>query len=325
MNYKKKLKKFKKIKAISMLAQYIGMERLKNPNNPVGEDNEKRDDSQPIPWHPAFVEAIQMELDAYRDVLEFYPEYQLTSEPLRIDCVVIKKTKNVRIEKNIAAIFREVNLLEYKSPDDYISVGDFYKVYAYACLYASFERVSVTSLTISFVGSRNPRKLLGHLKNIRGYKVEETSPGIYTVCGDILPIQVIDSRRLSAEENLWLRDLCYKLDTNEVKRLLNEVSRQGKAARIGAYLDIITRANTKNIQEALKMRNNQLTLDEVLENVGLKAKWEARAEARGVALGKEEEATVIAKKMLYSGFPLETVVSITELDPEKVRGLYSEG
>ena len=44
-----------------------------------------------------------MELDAYRDVLEFYPEYQLTSEPLRIDCVVIKKAESVRIEKNIAA------------------------------------------------------------------------------------------------------------------------------------------------------------------------------------------------------------------------------
>ena len=65
------------------------------------------------------------------------------------------------------------------------------------------------------------------------------------------------------------------------------------------------------------MSNPQLTLDEIFENVGFRAKWEARA--------KEEEATAIAKKMLYSGFPLETVVSITELDPEKVRELYTEG
>jgi hypothetical protein len=60
-----------------------------------------------INWHPAFVEAIQMELSDYKDNLEFHSEYQLTSEPLRIDCVVIKKPPDLVIEKNIAAIFRE--------------------------------------------------------------------------------------------------------------------------------------------------------------------------------------------------------------------------
>jgi hypothetical protein len=33
-----------------------------------------------INWHPAFIEAIQMELAAYRDCLEFHSEYQLTSD-----------------------------------------------------------------------------------------------------------------------------------------------------------------------------------------------------------------------------------------------------
>ena len=60
-----------------------------------------------IPWHSAFVEALQLELEAYQDALEFFPEYQLTAEPLRIDCVVIKKAKDAVITKNIAAIFRE--------------------------------------------------------------------------------------------------------------------------------------------------------------------------------------------------------------------------
>ena len=60
------------------------------------------------------------------DVLDFHPEYNLTSEPLRIDCVVIKKAKGAVIEKNIAAIFRGVNLVEYKNPTDYLSIDDFY-------------------------------------------------------------------------------------------------------------------------------------------------------------------------------------------------------
>jgi hypothetical protein len=77
-------------------------------NKKPGKQRRRHDadnETQRIAWHPAFVEALQMELQAYRDVLEFKIEHQLTAEPLKIDCVVIKKAKNVVIKKNIAAIF----------------------------------------------------------------------------------------------------------------------------------------------------------------------------------------------------------------------------
>ncbi|MDR2376358.1 MAG: hypothetical protein LBD96_07970 [Treponema sp.] len=76
-----------------------------------------------VSWHPAFLEAIQLELQAYWRQLEFKAEYQLTSEPLRIDLLIIKNPKNLLITKNIAVIFRGTNIIEYKSPDDYISTG----------------------------------------------------------------------------------------------------------------------------------------------------------------------------------------------------------
>jgi len=91
-------------------------------------------------WHPAFFEAIQLELDEYRHALQFTYEHYLTTEPLKIDVVIIKKTGNIPIRKNIAAIFREVNILEYKSPDNYISIKEFYHVYGYACLYQSLNQ-----------------------------------------------------------------------------------------------------------------------------------------------------------------------------------------
>jgi hypothetical protein len=267
-----------------------------------------------ISWHFAFIEALQMELYEYRDTLEFYPEYQLSSEPLRIDCVVIKKARNVSIKKNIAAIFREWNLLEYKSPGDYVSVADFYKVYGYACLYTSFRRVPVSGLTISFVESRYPKKLLKHLQKERGYMIAETVPGIYTVSGDILPIQVIDSRQLPAEENLWLKSLSDGLNLEELKQISAEIVRQDKAASIAAYRDVIARANVGIIQEAFMGKRSSLTLEQVIENTGLGAKWEARA--------KESEALTIAQNMVNLGLPIETVVSATRLDPEKVKMLY---
>ena len=280
----------------------------------VMENNSSKDDElSRIAWHPAFVEALQMELDAYKDVLEFHPEYQLTSEPLRIDCVVIKKVKDIVIKKNIAAIFREWNLLEYKSPGDYVSVDDFYKVYGYACLYTSFKQVPITSLTVSFVESHYPRKLLDHLRNERGYKIAETSPGIYTISGDILPIQVIDSRKLPLEENLWLKNLSEELDFLAFKQISGEIVRHGKAVKIAAYLDAIGQANYKLIREAIRMSN---ALEKVFEEVGWIAKWEAK--------GEERKALAIAQNLVNLGLPVETVVSATQLDPEKVKALYHQ-
>ena len=238
----------------------------------------------------------------------------MTAEPLRIDCVVIKKLKNITIEKNIAAIFREYNLIEYKSPDDYVSVNDYNKVYGYACLYASFENVPIEKLTVSFVESRYPKKLLAYLKNTLGYAVAENSPGIYTVKGGMMPVQVIDSRRLSASENIWLRSLNKRLDIPAFRLISAEMERHYKNARILAYMHAVTHANSGVMQEAIQMSKTAVTFDEVMENLGWAAKWEAKAE--------ERKAFSIAQKMASSGFPPETVISMTDLPPEKIKGLY---
>jgi hypothetical protein len=167
-----------------------------------------------------------------------------------------------------------------------------------------------------FSGSRFPKKLLRYLQKERSYTIDETSPGIYTINGDILPIQVIDSRRLSADENLWLKSLSDELNLSEVDQISTEIVRQGKTVRIAAYWDTIIRANARTIQEVLM--KDKLTIEQVLENAGLTAKWEAR----GRAEGRTEEALSIAQNMVNLGLPPETVVSATQLDPEKVKALY---
>jgi len=266
-------------------------------------------------WHPAFFEAIQLELNEYRHALQFIYEHHLTTEPLKIDVVIIKKTANIPIKKNFAAIFRKVNILEYKSPDISITVKDFYHVYGYACLYQSLNKdVDISDITLSFVESRHPRELIKHLTKKRNFSVEETSPGIYIVRGDILPIQIIDSRQLSAEENIWLKELDNRLSAPQLHRILEEITRLGKTVQAKAYLDIIMRANEKNLLEALKMGRSALpTLDEVLENIGLTALWEAK--------GKEEKALEIVRNMLKSGFPVEQAAALSGLDVERIRAL----
>jgi hypothetical protein len=44
-----------------------------------------------IQWHQAFFNAMRLELANYADILEFKSEYQLNTEPLRVDAVIIKR------------------------------------------------------------------------------------------------------------------------------------------------------------------------------------------------------------------------------------------
>jgi hypothetical protein len=181
-------------------------------------------------------------------------------------------------------------------------------------------------LTLTFVESRYPRELLGHLQEVRGYTVEERWPGIYIVRGDILPIQIIDSRRLSGEENIWLKDLDNKLDAPEMRRITAEIERQGKAARIKAYLDVIIRANKEILKEDARMSYDPLkSLEKTLVEVGFSTKWETigetRGEARGLVRGEEKKAAEIAGNLLKNGFSVEQTAALAGMDIVKVKAL----
>jgi hypothetical protein len=280
-----------------------------------------RDDTH-TSWHPAFVEAIKLELHQYGDILEYTPEYQLTKEPLRIDVVIVKKRKNVPIKKNIAAIFRGHNLIEYKSPTDYIAPEDFYKVYAYACLYATVEpKAAEAGLTITFVGSRYPRKLVEHFKQFRQYVVEKSSPGVYSVKGDPVPMQIIDTRELPEEENIWLAKLDNRLDQTGARKIIREINRLDKAGQIGAYIDALYNANFAVMEEASKMFDINAVLKTPFEDAGYVTRKMILTAEKTRAEAKAE----IVQNALAQGIPLETVAAITELEIEKVREIAELG
>jgi len=183
-----------------------------------------------------------------------------------------------------------------------------YRVYAYACLYASLMETPISSLTITFIVSHFPRNLFAHLKKVRGCKVEETCPGIYTVNGDILPMQVIDSRKLSAYENLWLEGLRKQLSPLEVIRLAKGSAKQEKA-HVRVFMSAIATANFKAVEEAMNMSSAAKSLEEVLVRTGITARE------------KERNSLEIAQNLINLGYPLEDIASATRIDIEKVKDL----
>jgi hypothetical protein len=258
----------------------------------------------PIPWHPAFVQALKLELEQYKDALEFSSEYQLNAEPLEIDLVIVKKAPDLVIEKNIARIFRRVNILEYKSPEDYFSVYDFYKVLSYAYLYAALNKTGTKDMTVSVIETRHPRELFAYFEEEPNISVTETSAGVYVVSGYPVAIQVIESKKLPFQENLWLKGLSNDLNAAAAGTILEESRRREREAELGAYIYAILSANKKAIREVLEMTDGALPFDELMEELGLVAKWEKRGEARGEARG-EKNGWEKAIELLEQGCTLD--------------------
>jgi hypothetical protein len=186
---------------------------------------------------------MQLELQPFLRSLQFHTEVQLTSEPLRIDLLIIKKPPSLPLPKNIARRFKRLNLLEYKSPARSLSIHDFHKVIGYAFLYASLNKAPIADMTVSIIGSRHPRELFRKLEE-EGRKVEEAEAGIYEIGGYPVAVQVIEIGRLGAGGNLWLRGLEPGLKAEILEAILEE-SRKAERAELGAYLYAVLEANPK--------------------------------------------------------------------------------
>ena len=160
----------------------------------------QKEEAKMLQWHPAFFAEIQIELQEDAEHLIFENEHQLGTKPKEIDVLIIKKDKGRVIRKNIGRIFRQRNIVEYKSPLDYLSIDDFYKVYGYTCFYKSdtsqMDSIPIEELTITLVTGKYPRKLMHHLKTTLRYQVKKAESGIYYVAGDKIPIQIIVTKEL---------------------------------------------------------------------------------------------------------------------------------
>ena len=237
-----------------------------------------------LSWHPAFGAVLRIELEKELDLLEIVDERQLTKEPLQVDVLIVKKEKDIRLEKNIGRIFKSYNIIEYKSPEDYLSINDFYKVYAYACLYQSdtdrVMEVDPREITLTFVCMRYPRKLLGHLKETRGMRVSRQGAGIYYLEGDALAMQLLVTGELSERDNYWLQHLRGDLkEGRELQELMERYERHRHSKWYQAAMDLIVRANWDKMKEEKEMCEalRELFADELRES-----------EERGKEEGKEQ-------------------------------------
>lgn len=266
-----------------------------------------------IQWHPAFDAALQIELGDEAKYLEFESEHMLTKKPMQID-VLVKNDKHVKIRKNIGRIFRQYNIIEYKSPKDDLNIDDFYKTYAYACIYKSdteaVDRIQAMELTISFVCYHYPRAMLNKLERDRGITVESVDDGIYYLLGDAIPIQLIVVPVLSKENNYWLNNLRNDLKSGgEIRRFIELYEKNKNSKLYQALADTIMRANWEEVKEERKMCEalKELFADDLRES-----------ELKGRNAGKIE----LVIKKYNKGCTVNETAEMLEESPAVIQQIY---
>lgn len=233
-----------------------------------------------IQWHPAFQASIQIEFEAEAEKLTFEPEHLLSKKPMQMDELIIKVAENEAIHKNIGRIFRRYNIIEYKSPNDNLTINDFYKVYGYCCFYQSDTdkicEIPPEELTITFICNHFPRRMVQHLKEFRRLDIIHVEAGIYYITGDAFPIQLLVTRELDPKENLWLQSLRNNMSKpEEIETLLKEYETKKSSKLYQAAMEVITRANwdaVKEVKETMCEALKELMAEEFQEQEELVTK-----------------------------------------------------
>ncbi|MGL5438105.1 MAG: 3-isopropylmalate dehydrogenase [Lachnospiraceae bacterium] len=214
---------------------------------------------------------MQIELSDTKG-LQFLKEYNLTEKPLQIDSLVLKLEPGCEVSKSIGRIFRRYNIIEYKSPGDYISVNDYYKVLGYTCIYQSntetVQAIKPEELTITLIANHYPRVLMEHLKVQYGAEIDLMFPGIYYLKGLMFPVQIIITGKLSPGEYIWLSRLRMNLKVAEDIRPLAEAYKgKEKHPHYEAVMNLIIRANYQQYEEGKYMCEalRELFADELQE------------------------------------------------------------
>ncbi|MCM1386588.1 MAG: hypothetical protein NC231_04615 [Bacillus sp. (in: Bacteria)] len=222
-------------------------------------------------WHEAAACAVQIELRKYAHLLDFQSEYILGKNNYRIDLLIIKKLCKEAIPKNIACVFKTYNLFEIKGIGSSVNTDAYYKTIGYAGLLidqsGKKNQYTALDISLSFLCFHYPKSLMRHLQKDRKLVVENFSKGVYHIINEIFNIQIIVTKELPPEDNLYLHCLTDKLsDAGLLNRLIDDYQHHRTQEIYIKYMNQLTNANSNE-------KGDSSMFEEMME----RAKQEAEA------------------------------------------------
>ena len=256
--------------------------------------------------------------------LEYEQEIQLGEDSIKLDFLIIKKNPGVILTDPIGEFFEAVNIFEYKSPEDGLSIDDFYKAVAYAFIYKGNDRktdeLHIEDMTLTIVRHTYPRKMMKTLVRT-SFTASEEHPGIYRVEGITgLKGQVIVSSRLPEDDYEGLGLLAKGCTKEAVIHYAGRAaaSRDGNVkTNSETVIGICLKAN-RNVDAQLK-EDEAMDIGETIK--GIFNVVEKEGIKKGREEGRNETNERVAKDMLRKNLPLSLIEEISKLSEPAIRNL----
>ena len=294
-------------------------------------------------WHSGFCAAMELEFCGNSGDLEFVREYNLGRKPLQLDLLIIKKKQDIFLHNEIGAPFRKWNIVEYKSPEDAMSVDDFYKVNAYACLFKAqanhTDEYPASEITITMVRQRYPKSLMKSLIQ-NGFSVSNPDPGIYVVGGKLLfSTQIIVGCQLREQQHIWLRSLTDSIGKKEFNEFADAVINMKQPYEkecADAIMEVVTSSNTVKLRKWMEESN--MTKELLCEILGpeYEEEWKRREEKtmkkaiqqglqQGIQQGMQQGMHITKQviRLDAKGCPVSEIAGKVGITEEQVREILA--
>ena len=281
-------------------------------------------------FHYGFYAAMKVEYDIMHADVEYRQEVQLGNEPIRLDFLIIKKAPGVILSDPIGKFFRAVNIFEYKSPEDGLSIDDFYKVQGYGLIYKGLNRkvneLPIEDMTLTLVRDSYPRELMKTLEE-SGFVVKEEHPGIFSFDGKIsILVQLVVSSRLPPNEYEGLR-LLTKGCTKDVFLSYAEkamaTDNDNIKTNAGTVMRICLGMNKELKREIKEEEIMKDVIREIFEEdfdiAEKRGRQAGRQEGRQEGINEANER--FATDMLRDGKPLNEIMRYSRLAEDTIRSL----
>lgn len=265
-------------------------------------------------FHYGFYAAMKVEYDIIRADVTYEQEIQLGEDPIRLDFLILKKEASVILTDPIGAFFKAVNLFEYKSPEDGLSIDNFYKAQGYGLIYKGFDRkvneLPIEDMTLTLIRHSYPRELMKALKNA-GFIIREEYPGIFRVEGKIsIPVQLVISSRLPEGEYEGLKLLASGCTKDAIMHYAERAVASGDEnikTNAGTVIEVCLDIND-NLGTELKEDG---VMNEVIRDI-FKKDFDA----------VEQKANErVAADMLRDNYPLSAIEKISRLSEDTIRNI----
>ena len=162
---------------------------------------------------------------------------------------------------------------------------------------------------------------MNHFIHTRGHKVEQVEDGIYYILGDIIPIQLLVTPKLSEEQNLWLKSLTNQLEDTQIKTIITDYQKHQNNPLYDAIMNLIIQANQKSFQEVNDMCE---ALEELMKDKIQQKEQEAmqRGMEQGIQQGEYQKLLYQIQKKMNKLKTIEQIAEELEETIDTITPLY---